>query len=72
MVDVMPLLPMILSLLFLYLSINANEVHCYEEKALSLQTFQWKQQSGNNPSCLSRKSSEFGQREKVKLIKPLV
>lgn len=55
MVDATPLLAMIMfSLLFLYLSI-ANEVHCYEEKPLSLQRFQWKQHSGK-PSCLSRKS----------------
>lgn len=53
-------LPLLLSLLFLYLG-TANEVNCYEEKrVLSLQTFQWKQQSGA-PSCLSRKSrSENG------------
>jgi hypothetical protein len=71
MVDATPLLAMImLSLLFLYLSI-ANEVHCYEEKPLSLQRFQWKQHSGK-PSCLSRKSSEFGQREKVKKVMKLL
>ncbi|KAF5466885.1 hypothetical protein F2P56_016768 [Juglans regia] len=55
MVDAMPRFPFMLSLLFLYLSI-ANGVHCYEaKKVLSLQSFQWKQQSGT-PSCFSRKS----------------
>ncbi|KAG2729515.1 hypothetical protein I3843_01G248800 [Carya illinoinensis] len=55
MVDALPLFPLMLSLLFLYLSI-ANGVHCYEEKkVLSLQSFQWKQQNGT-PSCISRKS----------------
>ncbi|XP_041020958.1 aspartyl protease family protein At5g10770-like [Juglans microcarpa x Juglans regia] len=55
MVDAMPRFPLMLSLLFLFLSI-ANGVHCYEaKKVLDLQSFQWKQQSGT-PSCFSRKS----------------
>lgn len=53
--NAMPLLPLMLLSLLLYLSF-ANGVHCYQEKkVLSLQRFQWKQQS-STPSCLSWKS----------------
>ncbi|KAK9280995.1 hypothetical protein L1049_003886 [Liquidambar formosana] len=50
------LLPLIFSVILLPLLAIPNGVHCFEEKVLRLQKFQWKQQSSIPISCLSQKS----------------